>query len=130
MKHILISLLIAAKSIAGDITVTHDSSVASLTLEQIQRTESARSLWDYIVLDNGLTGSQTVVQIIVKPMSLGVAGMRLVMIFVDALVTITDTAAATADTINLSAAFTSSANDVMELIHNGTKWLEISRSVN
>jgi len=60
----------------------------------------------------------------------GIAGMRLVLIFQDALVTITDTAAATADTVNLSAAFTSSANDVLELIHNGTKWLEVSRSVN
>jgi hypothetical protein len=60
----------------------------------------------------------------------GVTGMRVTLLFVDALVTITDTAAATANTVNLSAAFTSSANDTMELIHNGTKWFEVSRSVN
>jgi hypothetical protein len=60
----------------------------------------------------------------------GVAGMRVTLLFVDALVTITDTAAATANTVNLSAAFTSSANDTVELIHNGTKWFEVSRSVN
>lgn len=28
------------------------------------------------------------------------------------------------------AAFTSSADDVMELVYNGTSWFEVSRSVN
>lgn len=57
-------------------------------------------------------------------------GTGLTLLFVDALVTITDDATSTADTVNLSAAFTSTANDVLTLIHNGTKWLEKSRSVN
>lgn len=60
----------------------------------------------------------------------GVTGQILILKFIDALVTVTDTAAATANTVNLSAAFTSSANDVLTLFHDGTKWLELSRSVN
>ena len=60
----------------------------------------------------------------------GVAGMELTLLFVDGLVTITDTAAATADTVNLSAAFTSAANTVLKLVHDGNKWFEVSRSVN
>ncbi len=60
----------------------------------------------------------------------GVTGERLTLLFVDALCTITDTDAATANTVNLSAAWTSSANDTMTLIFNGTKWFEVARSVN
>jgi hypothetical protein len=60
----------------------------------------------------------------------GVSGQTLKLIFADDKVTITDTDAATANTVNLSAAFTSSANDVMTLVNNGTKWFEVSRSVN
>lgn len=60
----------------------------------------------------------------------GVAGMRLTLLFVDTNVTITDTDAATADTVDLSAAFTSAADTVLELVHNGNKWFEVSRSVN
>jgi len=74
MKRFLLSLIFAAASFAGDITVAIDSSVADLTLTQRQRVESVRSLWDYIVLDNGLTGTQSVVRLIVKPMSLGASG--------------------------------------------------------
>ena len=60
----------------------------------------------------------------------GISGMSLVIIFVDALVTITDTDAPTANTVNLSAAFTSSANDTLSLVYDGTKWFETARSVN
>jgi len=34
------------------------------------------------------------------------------------------------NTVNLSGAFTSSAEDTMQLIYNGTSWREICRSVN
>lgn len=57
-------------------------------------------------------------------------GMMLTLIFADALVTITDDATAAADTINLSAAFVSTANDTLTLIHDGTSWREVARSVN
>jgi hypothetical protein len=60
----------------------------------------------------------------------GISGMSLVIIFVDALVTITDTDTPTANTVNLSAAFTSSANDTLSLVYDGNKWFETARSVN
>jgi hypothetical protein len=50
--------------------------------------------------------------------------------FIDDKVTITDTAEGTANTVNLSAAFTSSADDILVLYWNGTSWREASRSVN
>lgn len=60
----------------------------------------------------------------------GVSGMVLHLLFTDNKITITDTAANTADTVNLSAAFTSADRTVLTLVHNGTKWFEVSRSVN
>ena len=60
----------------------------------------------------------------------GVSGQILVIIFVDNLVTITDDAGGGANTVNLSAAFTSTANDTITLISNGTSWREMARSVN
>lgn len=60
----------------------------------------------------------------------GREGMILTLEFVDANIAITDDATAAADTVNLSAAFTSTANDTMQLIFNGISWREISRSVN
>ena len=57
-------------------------------------------------------------------------GFEIDILFLDGLVTITDTAAATANTVNLSAAFVSTANAMLTLRHNGTKWYEKSRSVN
>ena len=58
----------------------------------------------------------------------GSAGVVLTLLFVDALVTITDTDAATASTINLKAPFVSTAGGSLQLIHNGTKWFEVGRS--
>jgi hypothetical protein len=60
----------------------------------------------------------------------GFEGMRLILLFVDALVTITDDNGHGADTVDLSAAFTSADDAVLELIHDGTSWYEIGRSVN
>ncbi len=59
----------------------------------------------------------------------GYMGQILTILFPDALVTITDTGTGAADTVNLSAAFTSSAGDTMMLIYFGA-WQELSRSVN
>jgi hypothetical protein len=58
------------------------------------------------------------------------AGQELTLKFVDGLVSIVDNGTGTADTINLSAAFASSANDILKLIYDGTSWFEVSRSVN
>lgn len=60
----------------------------------------------------------------------GISGQYLCLLFVDGLVTITDNGTGTADTVNLSAAFTSAANTVLLLQSNGTSWFEVSRSVN
>ena len=60
----------------------------------------------------------------------GQVGMVLTLLCADALWTLTDTAANTADTVNLSAAFTAAANTTLTLVHNGTKWFETARSVN
>ena len=60
----------------------------------------------------------------------GVSGQLLTLIFVDALVVITDTDAHTANTADLSAAFTSADDTTLTLISNGTSWYEVSRSVN
>lgn len=74
-----------------------------------------------------LTGGAAVTIATIKG---GQEGMILTLEFTDANVTITDDATGASDTVNLSAAFTSSANDTMQLIHNGTSWRELSRSVN
>ena len=60
----------------------------------------------------------------------GYAGKEITLLFVDALVTITDTDAHTANTVDLSAAFTSADDTILKLIHNGVSWYEVSRSVN
>lgn len=54
----------------------------------------------------------------------------LTMRFIDAHCTITDTGTDASNTVNLSAAFTSSDDDSMTLQWNGTSWREVSRSVN
>ena len=60
----------------------------------------------------------------------GYIGMIVVVLFTDANVTITDTNTGAINTVNLSVAFTSTANDVLQLMYDGTSWFEISRSVN
>ena len=67
---------------------------------------------------------------IVASITGGVTGQILFLTFVDALVTITDTDAHNADTIDLSAAFVSADDTTLMLFFNGTSWYEISRSVN
>jgi hypothetical protein len=59
----------------------------------------------------------------------GLAGEVLTIICADALVTITDTASG-ANTVNLSAAFTSADNKTLTLVFDGTSWFEIARSIN
>jgi hypothetical protein len=60
----------------------------------------------------------------------GQTGQTLVLLFVDANVTITDTDAHTANTVDLSAAFTSADDTTLTLKFDGTSWYELSRSVN
>ena len=62
--------------------------------------------------------------------SFGAAGSRVALLFTDGLITITDDNSHTQDTVDLSAAFTSADDTTLELIHDGTSWYELSRSVN
>ena len=71
---LIASLLLTFSATAGDITVTHDNTFGALTPVQIQKVEAARSLWDYIVLDNGTTGTHSVIKIKVQPSNLGSQG--------------------------------------------------------
>ena len=66
----------------------------------------------------------------VATISGGFSGQELTLIFVDVLVTITDDPSGAANTVNLSAAFTSAAGKVLKLVFNGTSWYEVSRSTN
>lgn len=52
-------------------------------------------------------------------------GQEILLVFTDANTTVAET-----DNIKLSAAFTSTADDTMRLIFDGTSWFELSRSVN
>lgn len=60
----------------------------------------------------------------------GVDGMTLVLTFTDPQITLTDDNSSASNTINLSAAFTSTANDMIILESDGTSWRETSRSIN
>ena len=60
----------------------------------------------------------------------GISGLTVTITFKDAFITLTDDNTSAANTLNLSAAFTSTANDIMVLEFDGTSWREVSRSVN
>ena len=84
----------------------------------------------FVVTSNVMSVSSTLGASTIATITGGISGQILTLIFIDALVTITDTGAATANTINLSAPFTSAANTVLTLVYNGNKWFEVTRSVN
>jgi hypothetical protein len=115
---------------AGDITMSNNVVVSKTLASTMNSTTLGAAATTLAITSNVLKltgdgGGNTLATI-----TGGVSGQILTIIFVDALVTITDTAAATANTVNLSAAFTSTADDVIQLIFDGNKWFEISRSVN
>lgn len=55
----------------------------------------------------------------------GTEGQRIIIVFTDALVTLSD-----ASTLKLNGGFTSSADDTITLVYTGTNWFEVARSVN
>lgn len=101
---------------------TLNTPAATLTLGAAATTFAVTSNVMVITAD---AGGNTIATI-----TAGVSGQILTLIFTDALTTITDDATGAADTINLSAAFTSTANDVLTLVHNGASFFEVSRSIN
>jgi len=60
----------------------------------------------------------------------GTIGGTLVLLFTDALVTVTDNDTHSADSVDLNAAFTSVDDTTLTLLYDGTSWYELSRSVN
>jgi len=60
----------------------------------------------------------------------GTVGEKLTLLFVDGLVTVTDDNSHAANSVDLSAAFTSADDTTLELIFDGTSWYEVSRSTN
>jgi len=60
----------------------------------------------------------------------GIAGETLILLFTDALVTITDDDSHGADSIDLNAAFSGADDTTLVLLYDGTSWYELSRSVN
>ena len=60
----------------------------------------------------------------------GTVGENLTLLFVDGLVTVTDDDSHAADSVDLSAAFTSADDTTLTLLYDGTSWYELSRSVN
>lgn len=60
----------------------------------------------------------------------GYDGRIITLVFTDANVTITDTGTGVNNTVNLSAAFTSTAEDVLQLVFTNRSWREVTRSTN
>jgi len=120
-------------SSGGDLTIAPSGSDTNITgrlASTLTNVTVAGSATTFAVASNvvkvtGDVGGNTVATI-----TGGLSGQLLTLIFVDTLVTITDTAAATANTVNLSGAFTSAANTTLTLVFDGNKWFETSRSVN
>lgn len=120
-------------SSGGDLTVAPSGSDASFTgrlastptSSTLAAAATAIAVTANVMTITGDTGANTVATI-----TGGLSGQILTLIFVDSLVTITDDATGNANTVNLSAAFTSTSNDTLTLVFNGTSWREVARSVN
>ena len=75
-------------------------------------------------------GGNTIATITVPSGVVSPNGIILTLIFVDTDCTITDTDAHTANTVDLSAAFTSADDTTLTLLRHGGSWYETARSVN
>lgn len=120
-------------SSSGDLTIAPSGSDTSVTGRLASTATSvtiAAAATTFAVASNVVTVTGDALGNVVATITGGMSGQVLTLLFVDALVTITDTAAATANTVNLSAAFVSTADDTITLVHNGNKWFETARSLN
>ena len=109
---------------ANWVTVTADVGIAKQTTTLAAAAATFSVYADLVVL-TGDGGGNTI-----STITGGMAGQKVTLLFVDTNVTITDTAAHTTDTVDLSAAFTSADDTILQLIYDGTSWYETSRSVN
>lgn len=106
-------------------TIASAAMASTMTTVTVAGAATTFAVVSNVVKVTGDAGGNTVATI-----TGGISGQVLTLIFVDTKVTITDTAAATANTVNLSAAFTSAANTTLTLVNDSNKWFEVSRSVN
>jgi len=115
---------IAATTFSGDVTLsTKMGNAVQITTLGVGDTTLAITT-NFITL-TGDGGANTLATI-----TGGVTGQIITILFVDGLITITDTDAHTANTVDLSAAFTSADDTILQLLFDGTSWYETSRSVN
>lgn len=103
--------------VTGKLATTMNTITLSATSNTIQVTSNVMSV--------SALGAVTIATI-----QGGISGQILTLIFSDTNVTITDSSPGTLNQILLSAAFISAVNTVLTLVYNGTKWFEVSRSVN
>ena len=117
--------------IGGDLDVTGDvvaSSQIATTTETVATLGvgvTTFAITNNVSIVTGDGGGNTVATI-----TGGLNGQLLTLMFTDANVAITDTDAHGANTVDLSAAFTSADDTVLQLVYDGTSWYEASRSVN
>lgn len=111
-------------TIADNLSVTgawHSSAMSTITLNAATTIAVTRNAH---ILD--CDGAETLTTI-----TGGIVGQVLVLKFLDAdICTVTDDDTGTANTIDISAAFLSTARDTLTLIFDGTSWVETSRAVN
>ena len=114
-----------AQTRASDLTKATGRDGRTLTPSTLAAGVTTFAVTGEVMVVTGDVGTNTVATI-----TGGLTGQELTLIFVDALVTITDTDAHGANTVDLSAAFTSADDTVLTLIFDGTSWYEKCRSVN
>lgn len=108
---------------AGDVTISNGALVLDHDAQALAAAATDISVSGVSVITvTGDAGANTI-----TTMSGGATGQVVTLVFVDALVTMTD-----GGTLKLNGAgnFTSSADDTMTLVYTGTNWYEIARSVN
>ncbi len=75
MKFVILALLLTVYGLrAADVEVIYDESAAKLSNTHKARIEAIRSVWDWLLLDNGLSGSSSVIHFVVRPARLGAGG--------------------------------------------------------
>jgi len=109
----------------GNVELATGKVKRTLTASTLAAAATAIAVTGEAMVITGDAGTNTVATI-----TGGATGQTLILLFVDGLVTITDTDAHTANTVDLSAAFTSADDTTLTLLFDGTSWYELSRSVN
>jgi len=122
------------RSAADRLSLGANDHLDLLTTSKIVGTGNALTLGagavTFAVVGMGMTITGDALGNVIATITGGTAGQTLLLMFVDALVTITDNNAHAADSIDLSAAFVSADDTLLMLGFDGTSWYEICRSVN